>query len=105
MKVTFFKVLALFAVFSPLTAITGKCKARKPTEWSFSDEQEAAIARLKLLMEKLSSIKRSYPAMYAEKRGKLSTFWPDSPLPLGDINDAKAADLNNYMNILDGMRY
>ena len=24
MKVTFFKVLALFAVFSPLTAITGK---------------------------------------------------------------------------------
>ena len=74
MKVTFFKVLALFAVFSPLTAITGKCKARKPTERSFSDEQEAAIARLKLLMEKLSSIKRSYPAMYAEKRGKLSTF-------------------------------
>ena len=43
--------------------------------WNFIlDEQEAAIARLKLLMEKLSSIKRSYPFMAAEKRGAYYIF-------------------------------
>jgi len=77
MKVTLFKLLAIFAIVSPTLAIT--------------DEQEAAIARLKLLMEKLSSIKRSYPFMAAEKRG--------------DDNTANAEKLSNYMNLLDGMRY
>merc|ERR1712242_344118 len=73
MKVTLFKLLAIFAIVSPTLAIT--------------DEQEAAIARLKLLMEKLSSIKRSYPFMEAQKRG--------------DDSAASAEKLSNYMNLLD----
>ena len=75
MKVTFFKLLALCAIFSPLTAITGKASRYVSSITAVcSDEQEAAIARLKLLMEKLSSIKRSYPFMAEQKRGKNSLF-------------------------------
>ena len=77
MKVTFFKLLALCAIFSPLTAITGKTQ-NKVWSWlttAYSDEQEAAIARLKLLMEKLSSIKRSYPFMAEQKRGTDAHVW------------------------------
>ena len=76
MKVTLFKLLAIFAIVSPTLAITGlRWNAEFQHQWNFLlDEQEAAIARLKLLMEKLSSIKRSYPFMEAQKRGEYFIF-------------------------------
>ena len=52
-----FSVSSLIAVICFFTAVA-----------AITDEQEAAIARLKLLMEKLSSIKRS-PVFAQEKRG------------------------------------
>ena len=52
-----FSVSSLIAVICFFTAVA-----------AITDEQEAAIARLKLLMEKLSSIKRS-PVFAEEKRG------------------------------------
>ena len=55
-----FSVSSLIAVICFFTAVA-----------AITDEQEAAIARLKLLMEKLSSIKRS-PVFAQEKRG---TVW------------------------------
>lgn len=93
-----FSVSSLIAVICFFTAVA-----------AITDEQEAAIARLKLLMEKLSSIKRS-PVFAEEKRGislisASYAVYLMNNLAADTENDMKARELSNYMQFLDNMRY
>ena len=65
---------------------------------AITGEQQAAIARLKALMEKLSSLKRS-PSTWDDYEAEKRAVGADP-----SDNALNAAQLNNYMKFLNSMK-